>query len=157
MRAMLVANIDVPNRFANGAIGRIVHWGPEAEEGDGMWRKVQANAADVQVRFYHEDSYQSKKRYCLPGIDFIDITPRREIVGAARGQPSMLQLTIQPAYALTIHKVQALTLRKRVNGCFEGVFAHGQIYVLVSRVTDLRNLQAVGLPPADFLEAVARA
>ena len=32
MRAMLVANIDVPNGFANGASGRIVHWGPEDAE-----------------------------------------------------------------------------------------------------------------------------
>ena len=31
MRAMLVANIDVPNGFANGALGRLVHWSPEPE------------------------------------------------------------------------------------------------------------------------------
>ena len=67
----------------------------------------------------------------------------------------MLQLTIQPAYCLTIHKVQALTIRHDVNGCLEGMFALGQLYVLWSRVTDPRLFQAVGLPPADLLDEVA--
>ena len=39
----------------------------------------------------------------------------------------------------------------------EGVFAHGKIYVLISRVTDPQNFYAVGLPPADLLDAVAEA
>ena len=39
----------------------------------------------------------------------------------------------------------------------EGVFAHGKIYALMSRVTDPENLRAVGIPPKDLLEAVARA
>ena len=41
MRAMLVANIDVANRFANGATGRIVAWGPEQlEEGKAHNRRT---------------------------------------------------------------------------------------------------------------------
>ena len=69
----------------------------------------------------------------------------------------MLQLPVQPAYALSIHKVQALTIRHTVNGCLEGVFAHGQIYVLISRVTEPQHYHAVGLPPNDLLDMVARA
>ena len=42
-------------------------------------------------------------------------------------------------------------------GCLEGVFAHGQIYVLVSRVIDASLFAAVGLPPEDLLEEIARA
>ena len=33
----------------------------------------------------------------------------------------------------------------------EGVFALGQVYVLISRVTDPVNMQLVGLPPMDLL------
>ena len=69
----------------------------------------------------------------------------------------MLQLTIQPAYCLTTHKVQALTIRHDVNGCLEGMFALGQLYVLWSRVTDPKLFHAVGLPPADMLDEVATA
>ena len=69
----------------------------------------------------------------------------------------MLQLTVQPAYCLTIHKVQALTIRHDVHGCLEGMFALGQLYVLWSRVTDPNLFHGVGLPPADLLDDVARA
>ena len=53
--------------------------------------------------------------------------------------------------------MQALTIRSEVNGCLEGVFALGQIYVLASRVTDPANLFFVGLPPKDLLADVAQA
>ena len=69
----------------------------------------------------------------------------------------MLQLQLLAAYALTIHKVQALTMAGKVLGCLEGIFAHGQIYVLVSRVTDPRNLCLIGLPSADLLDDIAAA
>ena len=90
-------------------------------------------------------------------MDFIDLTPRSEEVPKARGKPSMLQLQIQPAYAAVIHKLQALTIPDRVLGCLEGVFAHGQIYVLWSRVTNPDMFSAIGLPPIDILDEVAQA
>ena len=67
----------------------------------------------------------------------------------------MLQLQLQPTHSLTNHKVQALTIRHPVDGCLEGVFAHGQIYVQVSRAVDPERYAAVGLPPADLLDEVA--
>ena len=69
----------------------------------------------------------------------------------------MLRLTIQPAYCLTIHKVQALTIGHDGNGCLEGMFALGQLYVLWSRAADPTLFHAVGLPPADLLDDVAAA
>ena len=44
-----------------------------------------------------------------------------------------------------------------VIGCLEGVFAMGQVYVLISRVTDPRNMLLIGLPPKDMLEDIAQA
>ena len=79
--------------------------------------------------FFLEEAYQTNKPSYLPNVDFLDIVPRRESVPAARGQPLMLQLQVQPAYNLTNHKVQALTIRHQVDGCLEGVFAHGQVHV----------------------------
>ena len=123
MRVMLVANLDVEHGHANGATGRLVHWSPEVNSTNERVKHVRANVPEVQARFYHEASYHSNKKYFLPQVDFIDIEPRKEVVATARGKPSMLQLTIQPAYCLTIHKVQALTIRHDVNGCLEGMFA----------------------------------
>ncbi len=157
MRAMLVANTDVQNAFANGATGRIVRWSPEFSPTDKPMKRCLANNPDLQATFYQEDSYQSSKKHFLPEVDFMHIEPKKEVVAGARGKPSMLQLPFQPAYCLTIHKVQALTLRHVVDGCLEGMFALGQLYVLWSRVTDPKLFCAVGLPPADMLDDVAKA
>ena len=43
-----------------------------------------------------------------------------------------------------------------VLGCLEGVFALGQVYVLVSRVTDPKNFSLVGIPPRDLIEDLAQ-
>ena len=91
------------------------------------------------------------------GVDFIDLQPGNEEVPRARGKPNMMQLQVQPANALTIHKCQSLTIHDVVYGCLEGVFAHGQVYVLWSRVTHPQNFHLVGLPPADLLSDVAKA
>jgi hypothetical protein len=154
---MLVANEDVQNAFANGATGRIVSWSPEFSLEEKPATRALANHPDIQATFYHEDSYQSSKKHFLPEVDFMHIEPKKEIVAGARGKPSMLQLPFQPGYCLTIHKVQALTIRHRVDGCLEGMFALGQLYVLWSRVTDPVLFSSVGLPPADMLDDVASA
>ena len=46
------------------------------------------------------------------------------------------------------------SLRHIVRGCLEGVFAFGQVYVLISRVTDPVNMQLVGLPLMDLLTEI---
>ena len=84
----------------------------------------------------------------------MDIGVRQETLTMMPGQPVLVQLPLIPAYALTVHKTQALSIKHIVRGCIEGVFAQGQVYVLISRVTDPSNLQLVGLPPKDLLDAV---
>ena len=107
MRVMLVANIDVEHGFANGSTGRLVRWSPEVSPTERRVKRVRANVPEVQARFYHEASYQSKKRYFSPQVDVLDIVPCKEVVATAKkGEPSMLQFTVRPAYCLTIHKVQ---------------------------------------------------
>ena len=45
------------------------------------------------------------KQEMLPDIDHIDIGARQETL-AVRGEPTMVQFCVIPAYALTIHKTQ---------------------------------------------------
>ena len=66
----------------------------------------------------------------------MDIGVRQETLTMMPGQPVLVQLPLIPAYALTVHKTQALSIKHIVRGCIEGVFAQGQVYVLISRVTD---------------------
>ena len=91
-----------------------------------------------------------------PDIDHMDVTARQESL-AVRGEPILLQLPLNPCYALTIHKTQALSIKHLVLGCLEGVFALGQVYVLFSRVTVPQNCQLVGIPPKDLIDEVAEA
>ena len=60
----------------------------------------------------------------------MDIGVRQETLITMPGQPVLVQLPLIPAYALTVHKTQALSIKHVVRGCIEGVFAQGQVYVL---------------------------
>ena len=111
--------------------------------------------AKPQARFLKESSVNSK-REIFPDIDHIDVQPRGETL-RVRGEPVMLQLSLVPAYSLTIHKTQALSIKHIVRGCLEGVFAFGQVYVLISRVTCPWNFELIGLPPKDLVNDVAAA
>ena len=95
---MLVANLDVDHGHATGATGRLVRWSPELSSIGQRVNHVLANVLEVQARLHHEASYHRNKRHFLPQADFLDIAPRKEVVGTARCNPSMLQLTVQPAY-----------------------------------------------------------
>ena len=54
MRAMLVANIAVDQRFANGTQGRVLHWSPDAVAKTS--KAVPAYSPEVLVRFCKESS-----------------------------------------------------------------------------------------------------
>jgi len=65
------------------------------------------------------------------------------------------QLPLRPAYALTIHKAQGMTLKSiALNRGNRGCFTHGQCYVAVSRVRKLEDLYLVQpLTRADIIVA----
>jgi hypothetical protein len=50
------------------------------------------------------------------------------------------QFPVQPAYAMTINKSQGQTLRRVGIFLPQGVFAHGQLYVALSRVRNPHDL-----------------
>ena len=149
MRVMLLANIDVDQHFANGTQGRLLCWSPGEVEGRGA---LPATRSDITARFAKETSLQ--KRDMLIEVDYIDVKPRRETILSSRGHPALLQEPIVPAYALTVHKCQSLTIRHATQGCIEGIFASGQFYTMVTRATDPRLFQLIGLPPVDLLDKV---
>ena len=146
---MLTSNLDLENHFCNGAQGRALHWHPAKTE---KGKAISASHPELLVRFGKEASL--RKAEMLPDVDHIDLCPRAETLQTAPGQPVLLQIPLVPAYALTVHKTQALSIRHAVKGCLEGVFAYGQVYVLSSRVTDPENLHFVGIPPIDLLDRI---
>ena len=153
MRCMLVANLALDQRFANGTQGRILYWYPEKVEAR---KALPASHPELLVRFAKETSLQNKSEL-LADVDHMDVAVRQETLSTVQGQPVLVQLPIVPSYGLTVHKVQALSIKHTVRGCLEGVFAQGQVYVLISRVTDPLNVELVGLPPQDLLGDVMAA
>ena len=132
--------------------GRLLQWHPGATEN--KRRALPAYNPDLLARFVKENARTQAQ--LLPELHFMDVGARQENL-RAKGEPILLQLCLVPAYALTIHKTQALSVKHAVIGCLEGVFAMGQVYVLVSRVTDPSNFLLVGVPPKDLLEDIATA
>ena len=57
-----------------------------------------------------------------------------EVAGEYRQYP------LRPAYAITIHKSQGKTFERAVIDLGRGAFAHGQAYVALSRLVDLKGL-----------------
>ncbi|MFC2085878.1 ATP-dependent RecD-like DNA helicase [Bacteroidota bacterium] len=57
-----------------------------------------------------------------------------EVAGEYRQYP------LRPAYAITIHKSQGKTFERAVIDFGRGAFAHGQAYVALSRLVDLKGL-----------------
>jgi hypothetical protein len=149
MRVMLVANVEVKERFANGAQGRLLSWHPSAVKSG----RLLASHPELLFKFVKEKSWQAKKEF-LPEIDYMDVPARSEALSGVKGI-SIFQEPFLAAYALTNHKVQSLTIKHNVYGCLEGIFAQGALYVLLSRVTDPQKLHLVGLPPRDLLDSVA--
>jgi len=116
MRAMLVANLDVEQRFANGTQGRLMQWSPQKNQ---RGRALYSSHPELSVRFVKESSL--RKREMFPDIDHMDVAVRQETLSCFQGQPTMLQLPVVPSYALTVHKTQALSIKHTVRGCLEGV------------------------------------
>lgn len=81
------------------------------------------------------------------------LLPKQPVVFG--GSPDVdYQFPITPAYAMTIHKAQGLTLPGMTLDP-DGIFAHGQAYVALSRLRSLHNLELVS-PLKDSHISVAR-
>jgi hypothetical protein len=118
---------------------------------------IKATDPELVARFLREEALGEHKP--IPGEHYMDVYKKLETVDMkSRGsKPVLVQLPLLPAYAMTVHKGQSLSIMHVVHGCLEGIFAHDQMYVLASRVTDPQNFRLVGLPPMDLLQEVVDA
>ncbi|MDR2829254.1 MAG: hypothetical protein LBV48_01485, partial [Mycoplasmataceae bacterium] len=63
---------------------------------------------------------------------------------------TMKQMPIIPAYALTIHKSQGLTLESAIVDC-KNIFVSGQLYVALSRVKTMEGLKIINFHKSQIL------
>ena len=120
-RIMMVKN-DKGKKWVNGSLGEVVRLGQ-----DRIWVKLDdkdgehevAKAAWENIRYEWDDEKQSIEA---------------KVVG------SYSQIPVIPAWALTIHKAQGLTLENVRVDLATGAFASGQAYVALSRARSLEGL-----------------
>jgi len=113
MRVMLVSNLDVQQRFANGTQGRLLSWFPDKLPQ--KRKRVSASCPELTARFMKEAAMDKKEM--LADVDFMDINVRQENINNVPGNPAVqIQLGVVPSYGLTTHKVQALSIKHIVRG-----------------------------------------
>ncbi len=118
-QVMFVKN-DPERRWVNGTMGRVVKLRKSSIEVDIDGRRVDVDPVDWEMVNYRYD--RAEKRVVA------------ETVGSFRQFP----LTV--AYAVTIHKSQGKTFDRVVVDLTGGAFAHGQVYVALSRCRTLDGL-----------------
>jgi hypothetical protein len=131
-RVMLIRNIDVKDGLVNGAFGNVVGFEPENPDED---TKV------VYIKFDSEKSGKSMKDKVPKNSPYhgaVPVTVSEEAMSKTK-HVSRRQFPFKLAWACTIHKTQGMTVDECVFD-MKAVFASGQSYVALSRVTSLNGL-----------------
>ena len=123
---VMMVNNDSGGRWVNGSVGRIVGIKEKRNEYDILLIKL-SDGKLLQVTPYTWELF----RYTY---DASADTLGTEVIGRFTQYPVIL------AWALTIHKSQGKTFEKVVVDIGRGTFAHGQVYVALSRATSLEGL-----------------
>lgn len=121
---IMLLNNDAAERWINGTVGKITGFS-ENEDGEGVIAARLDTGGKVQIEPYRWEIY----KYFLKDNEL-----ESEVVGSFRQYPVRL------AFAVTIHKSQGKTFDKAVIDVGKGTFAHGQMYVALSRCRSLEGI-----------------
>jgi len=121
---VMMLNNDSYGRWVNGSVGRITGFGKD-EDGGEIIKVELADSEEAEVSPYTWEIF----RYFVEEGQI-----KSEVVGAFTQYPLML------AWAVTIHKAQGKTFDRAIIDIGRGTFAHGQMYVALSRCTSLDGL-----------------
>ena len=123
---IMMLNNDMEGRWVNGSIGKITKISFDAGSGEDLLHvEIEDETYKVKPHTWelHKYSWNEEKNE----LD-------QETIGAFRQYPLRL------AWAITIHKSQGKTFDKVVIDLGRGAFAHGQVYVALSRCRSLGGL-----------------
>ena len=125
-KIMLRRNIDVTLGLVNGAIGTISSIKYSIDQVDVV--------ESIVIKFSGNHEHQLEKVNCK-----FQVFDKAFVIRQ--------QFPITSAYAITVHKSQGLTLHNVVTDIGNSIFACGQSYVAMSRVTSLSGLHLINMDP----------
>lgn len=122
---VMLLNNDRQGRWVNGTVGQVVaiEEGDE-DEYDGVLVELE-NGKEAEVYPHKWDMYEYRLE---------DDGISSKTVG------SFIQYPLRVAFAITIHKSQGKTFERVILDLERGTFAHGQLYVALSRCTSFEGL-----------------
>jgi len=121
---IMMLNNDAEGRWVNGSIGKITQI-TQNRKGEDIIIAELADGGEVEITPFTWEIYRF----------FVDRSQlQSEVVGEFTQYPLML------AWAVTIHKGQGKTFDKVIIDIGSGTFAHGQMYVALSRCTTLEGI-----------------
>ncbi len=125
-QVMLLSN-DPGGRWVNGSLGKVMAIEFDSEAGDDLLVVDLDNGKTVKLARHSWNIY---KYFFNEETNKIDA----EIVG------SFVQFPLRLAWAVTIHKSQGKTFDNVIIDIGRGTFAHGQVYVALSRCTSFDGI-----------------
>ena len=132
-RVMLLRNIATEHGLVNGALGFVQHADYEN---------------DIPIRIYVRFDNSSIGRVMHNAEhNAIPIEQISQEFHSNGRSICRTQFPLAPAWACTIHKVQGITCSKIVINLGKTIFAQGQAYVALSRVTSLQGLGLLAFDP----------
>jgi hypothetical protein len=123
---VMLINNDSLGRWVNGSIGRITSI-ETSDDGNDLINIELSNKKEFGVTPYTWNIYDVFFDESSETIDYKSIG-------------SFIQYPIKLAWAITIHKSQGKTFDKVIIDIGRGAFAHGQVYVALSRCTSLEGI-----------------
>lgn len=124
-QVMMLTN-DAEKRWVNGSLGKIVNIVQDKDGTDVIMVQLQAGSV-VDVRPHSWELYQYYFNEASQAL-------------ASKVMGNFTQYPIKLAWAVTIHKAQGQTFDRVIIDIGSGTFAHGQMYVALSRCTNFEGL-----------------
>lgn len=132
-RVMTLINQRTPSgilEFVNGDVGEVLGFTKQVETVAVLIKLDNGRTVTISPNEWKNYQYVLTTDYH---------TGKEKVIQKEIG--SYLQLPLKPAYAITIHKSQGMSVDSALVKLGNGCFAHGQLYTALSRCRNLKNLR----------------